>query len=313
MPFIHLPNFRLFSAGSLRPAHFFVDVFAGAVKQAAGARAVPIAVTVSLFCALAAFAPARAFAQSAKPIDAGTSVKARPLDGTAAAPDAPGADDALKAEYAQRQKVLDRRTAENDYRFGVKQHDCYSTFFVNHCLDNARNEMRTTRQQIRQDQLALDDEQRAERAKQRDQQAAIKQAQYEAEAPQRAANEKSSQQAYEDKQRQNALAAAQRNAEAPQRAANQAAYDRKQADYQKQLDEARARGVQDAQERELKAQRYEQKQQEAAQHRAEVEARQKEAARKQQEKAQQAQQEQQRQEQIRQQQQQLQQQQQPAK
>ncbi|SAK86729.1 lipoprotein [Caballeronia temeraria] len=267
MPSIHLPNFRLSTA--------------------------PLAAAVLLLCAAGAFAPQRAFAQAAKPIDPGTSVSTRPLD--AAAPGSP-ADDSLKADFAQRQKVLDRRTEENNYRYGVQEHDCYSKFFVNHCLDNARNAMRETRQQIRQEQLALDDERRADRAKQRDQQTAIKRAQYEAEAPQRAANEKASQQAYEDKQRQNALAAAQREADAPQRAANQAAYDRKQADYQKQLDDARARGVQDAQEREQKAQRYEQKQQEAAQHRAEVEARQKEAARKAQEKAQQ--QEQERQEQL---------------
>lgn len=271
MPFIHLPNFRLSN--------------------------VPAAAAVSLLCAAGAFASQHALAQAAKPIDSGTSVSARVLDAApSGAPAAQTADDALRAEFAQRQKVLDHRTEENNYRYGVKQHDCYSKFFVNHCIDNARNEMRETRQQIRQEQLALDDEQRAERAKQRDQQTAIKQAQYEAEAPQRAANEKASQQAYQDKQRQNALAAAQRNAEAPQRAANQAAYDRKQADYQKQLEDARARGVQDAQEREQKAQRYEQKQQEAAQHRAEVEARQKEAARKAQEKAQQ--QEQERQEQL---------------
>jgi hypothetical protein len=266
LPFIHLPNFRLSN--------------------------VPVAAAVSLLCAAGAFASQHALAQTARPIDPGTSVSARPLD----APATQNADDALKADFTQRQKVLDRRTEENNYRYGVKQHNCYSNFFVNHCLDNARNEMRETRQQIRQEQLALDDEQRAERAKERDQQTAIKRAQYEAEAPQRAASEKASQQSYEDKQRQNAQAAAQRNADAPQRAANQAAYDRKQADYQKQLDDARARGVQDAQERDQKAQRYEQKQQEAAQHRAEVEARQKEAARKAQEKAQQ--QEQERQEQL---------------
>lgn len=293
MSSIHLPNFRHSDTRPFGPVFCAAD----AVKRARGARLAPLAANVSLLCALAAFAPDHALAQSAQPIDPGTSVSARPLDNAApSAASATRAADALKAEYAQRQKVLDRRTEENNYRFGAKQHDCYSKFFVNHCIDNARNEMRETRQQIRQDQLALDDEQRAERAKERDRQAALKQAQYEAEAPQRAANEKASQQSYEEKQRRNALAAAQREAEAPQRAANQAAYDRKQADYQKQLEDAHARDVQEAHEREEKAQRYEQKQQEASQHRAEVEARQKKAARKQQEKAQQA--EQQRQEQL---------------
>lgn len=245
---------------------------------------------------VSAFVPDHAQAQTPQPISPDTAVSTRPLDATSSS-DTQDPDAALKAGFTQRQQALNTRTQENDYRYGVKRHDCYSNFFVNHCLDTARNEMRETRQEIRQDQLALDDEQRTERARERDQQTAIKQAQYDAQAPQRAVNERASQQSFEEKQRQNALAAAQREAEAPQRAANQAAYDRKQADYQKQLDDARARGVQDAQDRDLKAQRYEQKQQEAAQHRAEVEARQKEAARKQQEKAQQAAEDQQRQQQ----------------
>jgi hypothetical protein len=286
LPFNQLPTLRLSEALPL--------------GQSARLRA-SVACAVSLLVALP---PVGALAQTPNPIDPTTSVTAKPLGSASAAQDANAADSALRADYERRQKALDKRTQQNDYAYGVKEHDCYGKFFVNHCLDNARNEMREKRQQIRQEQLALDDEQRAERATERDQQTAIKQAQYEADAPNRAATEKSNQQAFEDKQRQNALAAAQRNAEAPQRAANQAAYDQKQADYQKKLDDARARGVQDAQEREVKAQRYDQKQQDAATHRAEVEARQKEAARKQQEKAQQAQQEQQRQEQLKQQQQQ---------
>jgi hypothetical protein len=288
LPFIHLPKLRLSEAPSF-----------GLSGRNARRRA-----SFALSCAVMASASFSVFAQSPNPIDPTTSVSAKPLDSASGAQDSAAAESALRDDFTRRQKSLDQRTAQNDYAYGVKQHDCYSKFFVNHCLDNARNEMREKRQRIRQEQLALDDEQRAERAKERDQQTAIKQAQYQADAPNRAATEKSNQQAFEDKQRQNALAAAQRNAEGPQRAANQAAYDRKQADYQKKLDDARARGVQDAQEREDKAQRYEQKQQDAATHRAEVEARQKEAARKQQEKAQQAQQEQQQQEQLKQQQQQ---------
>ncbi|WP_250525898.1 colicin transporter [Caballeronia sp. GAWG2-1] len=272
LPSIHLPKLRLSSLASICAACAFL-------------------------CTLV-LAP-NAIAQTPKGIDPTTSVRATPLgDASSAMVSAePSAEDALKADNARRQKALDKRTAQNDYAYGVKEHDCYGKFFVNHCLDNARTAMREERKQIRQQQLALDDEQRAERTKQRDEQTALKQAQYDAEAPQRAASEKSSQQSYEEKQRQNALSAAQRQAEAPQRAANQAAYDRKQADYQRQLEEARARGVQDAQDREQKADRYEQKQRDAAQHRAEVEARQKEAARKQQEKAQQAQQAQQQQQQ----------------
>lgn len=106
-------------------------------------------------------------------------------DSAASAPAAPG----LADDFAARQKVLDQRSAENDYRYAVAEHDCYSRFFVNHCLGVARDKMREERASIRQAQLALDDEQRAVRAKQRDEQIALKQAQNAAEAPQRAANE----------------------------------------------------------------------------------------------------------------------------
>ena len=113
-------------------------------------------------------------AQTPKPIDATTSVTAKPLDASPDASTNATADD----EFTRRQKALNLRTEENDYRYGVAQHNCYSKFFVNHCLDKARDEMRTARQQIRTEQLALDNEQRAQHAKQRDEQTAIKRAQY---------------------------------------------------------------------------------------------------------------------------------------
>lgn len=127
-------------------------------------------------------------------------------DSAASAPAAPG----LADDFAARQKVLDQRSAENDYRYAVAEHDCYSRFFVNHCLGVARDKMREERASIRQAQLALDDEQRAVRAKQRDEQIALKQAQNAAEAPQRAANEAANAAAFRDKQEQNALKQARR-------------------------------------------------------------------------------------------------------
>lgn len=211
-------------------------------------------------------------------------------------------------QFDARQKALDQRTEENNYRYGVAEHDCYSKFFVNYCLGKARDQMRTVQADIRKEQLALDGEQRTERARQRDEQAALKRAQDEAGAPQRAAEDALNAQAYQDKQRQHQIDQAQRAAEAPQRnanaqayqdkqrqhaldqasrgispsqaAANQQAYDQKQSDYQRKLDEARQQGAQKAQERVQKQQSFENKQTSAAQHRADVEARQKQAAEK---------------------------------
>ncbi|WP_244438805.1 hypothetical protein [Paraburkholderia dilworthii] len=212
------------------------------------------------------------------------------------------------SEFDARQKVLDQRSDENNYRYGVAEHNCYSTFFVNHCLNKARDQMRTVQAQIRKEQLALDGEERVQRARKRDEQAALKRAQDEASAPQRAAEDARNAQAYKEKQRQYQLNEAQRSAEAPQRAANaqayeekqrqhaidqaqrgispskamanQQAYDQKQADFQRKLDEARQQGAQKAQERVEKQQSFEKKQAEATQHKADVEARQKQAAEK---------------------------------
>jgi hypothetical protein len=274
------------------------------------------AMLVALACA--SFAQVT-MAQMPKPINPGTSVTQTPLDytrtqsgatasGTPATSGAAASAAASEPEdpngFSARQKALDERSEENTYRFGVKQHDCYSNFFVNHCLNQAREAKREVSQQIRKEQLALDDEQRLQHAQQRDEQTAIKRARYESEAPQRAASEKASSESFAEKQRQNELSAAQRNAEAPQRAQNQAAYDRKQADYQKKLNDAAARGVQEARDRDDKAARYEAKQRDAAEHQAQVEARQKEAAIKQQQRAQQEAADRQHQEQLKQQQQQ---------
>ncbi|SAL43368.1 lipoprotein [Caballeronia telluris] len=267
-------------------------------------RAAALTSSFAVLVMIAAMPAHNALAQTAKPkpIDPTTSVSAKPLGESAEADNASASS--ADSGFDGRQKALNKRTEANDYRYGVAQHDCYSTFFVNHCLDKARDQMRVEQRSIRTEQLALDDEQRVQHAKERDQQAAVKRAQYEADAPQRGANEKANETSFAEKQRQNELAAAQRNAEAPQRAANEAAYQRKQADYQKQLDEARARGAQDARDREAKADRYAEKQRQAELHKTEVEARQKEAAAKQQQKALEAQQEQQRQQQLKQQQQQ---------
>ncbi|WP_415914141.1 colicin transporter [Paraburkholderia sp. J12] len=251
-------------------------------------------------------------------VASGTGVTARPLDAVSAS--SAGATDSVQAGFDARQKVLDRRTAENNYRYGVAQHDCYSTFFVNHCLGKARDQMRVEQADIRSQQLQLDEEQRADHARRRDEQAALQRAQDEADAPQRAANDARNAAAYEQKQQQHVLDQQQRAAEAPQRAANeqayqqklqqhaldqaqrqgeqaqaqrsanQAAYDQKQSDFQQKLDEAHRQGQQKAAEREQKAERYQQKQEDAAKHKADVEERQKQAAEKAQQKQQQQQQ-----------------------
>jgi hypothetical protein len=243
------------------------------------------------------------------------------LSGQAGASDAKAANaegatgEASSNGFDARQAALNHRTEENNYNYGVDEHNCYSKFLVNYCLDKARDRMRAVQAGIRKEQLALDEEQRTARAQQRDQQAALQRAQDEANAPQRAAQDASNQQQYEDKQHQHQLDQAQRAAEAPQRAANeqsyqqkeqqhaldqaqrgvspsqaaanQQAYDQKQANFQTQLEQAREQGAQKAQERVEKQQSFQRKQETAAQHEQDVATRQKQAADKAQQKQQQ--------------------------
>jgi hypothetical protein len=238
--------------------------------------------SLAAWVAVAVAVPLTAFAQDTPvaPPSAVSDAVAR-----ADAPDG-ASGSASDNDFDVRQKALDRRSAENDYQYGVAEHNCYSKFLVNYCLGKARDNQREVRAQIRKEQLALDDERRAARAQQRDEQAVVKRAQDEASAPARAATDVRNAQSFEDKQRQHELDQAKRNAEAPQRAANQRAYDQKQADFQRKLDQAHQQAAQKAQERAQNAQRYQQKQVDAAQHKADVETRQKQAAQKAQQKQQ---------------------------
>ncbi|KAF1011809.1 MAG: hypothetical protein E5299_01326 [Burkholderia gladioli] len=136
----------------------------------------------------------------------------------AAVSDATATSDSIAAaqdrNFDVRQKVLNQRTAENNYRYGVAQYNCYSKFFVNNCLTKARDTMREERSSIKQQQLALNDEQRAVRAKRRDEELALK-------AAQGAASDAARAVAYANKQRENELKRAQRDAEASPRAVSQ--------------------------------------------------------------------------------------------
>jgi len=198
-------------------------------------------------------------------------------------------------DFGARQKALNDRMEQNDYDYGVAVHNCYSRFFVNTCLDRARDAVRQVRLQIHHEQLGLDQAQREAHAQRRNAQQAQARARQAAEAPARTAADAHHAQAFEAKQQQHQLNEAKRGAQAQQGTANQAAYDRKQADFQNKLDQAHRQAAQDAQQRAQRAQSYERKQAAAAQHKAVVDARRKQAAQKAQQQQQQLQQQQQKQ------------------
>lgn len=166
-------------------------------------------------------------------------------------------------ELLARSRVLDQQTAEMDYAYQVAQHNCYERFFVNHCLTQAREQMRARKAALRLERLNINEQRRALKAAQRDREEAAARAQRLAEAPQRAANERRSEAAYAEKQRQHARLLRQRAAEAPQREANQRAYEAKPRAYRDRLSQAQRE--QNSARRAANAQRFEQKPLEARQ------------------------------------------------
>ena len=90
-------------------------------------------------------------------------------------------------DFAGRRALLDRQRAWIDYRFEEAKYECASKFFVNYCIDNARDEQREALRALRSQRLVLEDQERKARAEERDARLAEKRAQTQAEAPQRAA------------------------------------------------------------------------------------------------------------------------------
>ena len=218
--------------------------------------------------------PATAAAGASAPVSAPVSAVSS-ADGPAPLTDRQF-DERAKA-FDAREHVLDKRTSEMNYRYAVAQHDCYSRFFVNDCLDKARDAMRVEKGDIRTARLALSDERRSDRARKRDQDEAAARQRDLAEAPQRAQNEQRNRAAFDAKQQQHAEQAARRGDDAALRANNVAAYDKKQADHQALIDEAHRNAAADAEKRAQNVSRFDQKQKDAADRQAQLVERQRQA------------------------------------
>lgn len=166
-------------------------------------------------------------------------------------------------DFAGRRAVLDRQRAWIDYRFEEAKYECASKFFVNYCIDKARDEQREELRAVRSQRLVLEDQERKARAQDRDERLAEKRAQTAAEAPQRAAERAQNVSDYEAKQAEYQQRVTERTGQAPQRAANAEQYNAKQAGQQQKLDDAKATEAQKAAEREENVRKYNQKQQDA--------------------------------------------------
>jgi len=166
-----------------------------------------------------------------------------------------------------------------EYRYAEAERACYDKFLVARCIDKAKDARRTELHTIRERELALDEAERADRAARRDQERAIRDAQYSAERPQREAAEQKNRTDFQNKQEQQRLNEAQRQAGAPQRAASAQAYGQKQADYNAKLKAAQEQGAANAAKRAENVKQYEEKQQGAVQRQKQLEQRREDAKR----------------------------------
>ncbi|WP_150613148.1 hypothetical protein [Pandoraea terrigena] len=180
-------------------------------------------------------------------------------------------------DFAGRRAVLDRQRAWIDYRFEQAKYECASKFFVNYCIDNARDDQRADLKAVRSQRLVLEDQERKARAQERDERLAEKRAQTAAEASQRAAERAQNVSDYQAKQAEYQQRVTERTGQAPQRAANAEQYSAKQAGQQQKLDDAKATAARKAAEREDNVRKFNQKQQDAVERQKKSDARRKES------------------------------------
>ncbi|KWR75578.1 hypothetical protein [Cupriavidus sp. IDO] len=219
-------------------------------------RALPAA-AILLVAAWAALAPVReSHAQASVPAAA------------ALAPDA-----GAPRDFAAERKAIGDSRAWTNYRFATAERACYDKFFVNSCIDKAKEVQREELAVLRKRELEVGEAERAHRAAERDREQALRNAEYEAGQPQRSANEKASRAAFDKKQQDQQLRDAQRQADAPNRAANAQAYEKKQSDFDARMKEAQEKGAEQARQRQENAKAFEAKQREAAQRQKELDER----------------------------------------
>ncbi len=160
-------------------------------------------------------------------------------------------------DFAAERKAVEDSRAWTNYRFAAAERECYGKFFVNHCINNAKEVQREELQVLRKRELEVGEAERAHRAAERDREQALRNAEFEASQPKRSASEQSSREAFQKKQQEQQLREAQRQGEAPQRAANAQAYEKKQSDFDARMQEAQQKGAEQAHQRQENVKAYE--------------------------------------------------------
>lgn len=191
-------------------------------------------------------------------------------------PQGPGLGEPSPAEgrdFEVERKAIEDSRAWTNYRFSAAEHECYSKFFVMHCIDKAKEVQRGELAVLRKRELEVGDAERAYKADRRDRDAAVRQAAFEANQPTRTANEQAARADFERKQQAQQLRDAQKGSDAPQRAANAEAYGRKQAEFNARVKAAQDQAAADARQRQENVKAYDTKQSDAVERQKELDER----------------------------------------
>lgn len=169
-----------------------------------------------------------------------------------------------------RRTELDTLRAKAESTYQTQSTVCYQRFFVNACLDKAKEARRLILQDIHREQVSLNDQERLEHASQRQRDTAARLAEEERLAPIKAAERKQSLEEFNKRLKMAQEEEAKRAASAASRVEKKAEFERKQRERDEEQRRIASEARAQAELREANKRAYERKQEDAREHAEEV-------------------------------------------
>lgn len=176
-----------------------------------------------------------------------------------------------QAGIDQRRTELDTLRAKAESTYQAQSTVCYQRFFVNACLDKAKEVRRQILQEINREQVSLNDQERLEHASQKQSDAAARQAEEERLAPLKAAERKQNLEEFNKRLKMAQEEEAKRAAGAVSRNEKKAEFERKQRERDEEQRRIASEARAQAELREANQRAYERKQEDAREHAMEIE------------------------------------------
>lgn len=176
-----------------------------------------------------------------------------------------------QAAIDQRRTELDTLRAKAESTYQAQSIVCYQRFFVNACLDKAKEARRLILLDINREQVSLNDQERLEHASQKQQDSAARLAEEERLAPIKAAERKQSLEEFNKRLKMAQEEEAKRAASAASRFEKKAEFERKQRERDEEQRRIASEARAQAELREANKRAFERKQEDAREHALEVE------------------------------------------